>query len=358
MERKIIYMLCLFLTFCVRLNSKEYEIKEMISLDSLKLCKGGYGPIGDFHCNRARVDVCGEKSNVFLRGYINKNGDWVVFPYYSYYDPHKNISQKFDGDFHDGMAVVCDTNAQFFYVDTLGKKLMDQRINWMLDFEDGYATVSISNKGVYYINTKGECQNRLNFGMSRYKNIFSYKKKGKYGFKRFDGTIITKAQYDSLDFCGCGYIKVWENGHMSVIDTLFNPIHDIKKIEICDEIINKSLESKCYLDFEGNPISRNYDILYPFSDGLGCVRKKDGKYAYLDRKGTEVISFGNDTICYSFNNGYARIKVLEKYGLIDKEKKIILSVKYDYIGKSYEDGIVCVCEDDRYKYLLINVLSH
>lgn len=87
-------MLCLFLTFCVRLNSKEYEIKEMISLDSLKLCKGGYGPIGDFHCNRARVDVCGEKSNVFLRGYINKNGDWVVFPYYSYYDHIKILAKN------------------------------------------------------------------------------------------------------------------------------------------------------------------------------------------------------------------------------------------------------------------------
>lgn len=357
------FFLCMFILFpFLRIESKEYIIKEFISLDTITNLKsyGSYSPVGDFHYNRSRVDILDEKSDVILRGYINKKGEWIVHPYYSAYEIDKNISRNFDGDYHDGIAVVSlldsDNIVKWFYIDTLGNKLTDQRLNWLYDFEDGYASVSIYMKGVYYINTKGEFQNRLNFGLDRYKNIFSYKKDGKYGFKRFDGTIIKKAQYDSIEFCGCGYVNVSKDGEVFLLDTLWNKIEDINELDLCDEMINKYSTRNCYLNIK-KTISCKYDILEPFSDGLGCVKEKSGASAYLDRNGTEVIRFDKDTVCFSFNNGYAKIMVNKKYGLIDKHKEIVIPVEYDYLGNTYEDGIVLVSKEHKYKFLKIEIAS-
>ena len=66
---------------------------------------------------------------------------------------------------------------------------------------------------------------------------------------------------------------------------------------------------------------------------------KDGKWGLLDNKGkalTEFIYQG----AYDFSNGYARVMLNDKVGVVDKTGKLILPAEYKSLGSIYKNTIL------------------
>jgi len=85
-----------------------------------------------------------------------------------------------------------------------------------------------------------------------------------------------------------------------------------------------------------------------FSEGYAAV-KIDEKYGYIDKAGKVVIKPQFDE-AKLFKEGFAAIAIDDKYGLIDKKGNMILEPKFDESG-SFTEGLVPVKLDDRWRYI-------
>ena len=136
-----------------------------------------------------------------------------------------------------------------------------------------------------------------------------------------------------------------------------------------------------YADRSGKLIvDTEYEFAYPFSEGLGCVRK-NGKYGFLNRGGEVAIPFeyldaapfrrdwhislrkklmdlwiktGNlycDSVS-SFHDGLAYFSVDGKYGFLNQQGDVVIEAVYDDVSY-FQDGIAQVREkqSDRYDRL-------
>ena len=66
---------------------------------------------------------------------------------------------------------------------------------------------------------------------------------------------------------------------------------------------------------------------------------KDGKWGLLDNKGnvlTEFIYQG----AYDFTNGYARVMLNDKVGVVNKTGKLIVPIEYKSLGSIYKNTIL------------------
>ena len=94
-------------------------------------------------------------------------------------------------------------------------------------------------------------------------------------------------------------------------------------------IIEKD-EKEGIINFSGEEVvPTTYDNIDGFSDGLSRV-KQDGKYGFIDRKGTIIIPIN---LIYDdvddFSNGLCRVKKDDRYGFINKIGKLIVPVFHD-----------------------------
>lgn len=74
-----------------------------------------------------------------------------------------------------------------------------------------------------------------------------------------------------------------------------------------------------------------YEQVDNFYDGLAAVRHHNGKWGFVDEKGTLVIPAVFDE-AYSFDEGVSRVVRNDLYGLIDKKGKFIVPCQYKSIG--------------------------
>ena len=78
-----------------------------------------------------------------------------------------------------------------------------------------------------------------------------------------------------------------------------------------------------------------YEQVDGFYDGLAAVRHHNGKWGFVNEKGTLVIPAVFDE-AYSFDEGVSRVVRNDLYGLIDKKGKFIVPCKYKSIGVCLE----------------------
>ena len=161
---------------------------------------------------------------------------------------------------------------------------------------------------------------------------------------------------------------------------LIPPTYDkIYKVKGADLVVTDSLKEKTLWTFDGKPVYKTTDAIFPFnedvsvitkggttaikgfvttrgeftpledctvehaypyfSDGLLMVKKKDGYYHFVDKQGRTVIR--NCASAYPFSNGYARCTAYKDRKKKDIRKLLIdrfgNPVKFTYKGKKVDE---------------------
>lgn len=151
-------------------------------------------------------------------------------------------------------------------------------------------------------------------------------KDSKWGYINEKGEMVIHPKFDSAMSFSEGLAQVRQDGKMNFIDKKGNVVFDTQ--------------------------FRSVDF---FSEGLACVENDEGKCGYIDLKGNYIID-PKFVSAMPFINGVAPVssmvqtddddKASLKWGIIDKEGKELVPIRYDdiYCGADGED----VCLEDGY----------
>ena len=97
-------------------------------------------------------------------------------------------------------------------------------------------------------------------------------------------------------------------------------------------------------------IPLKYEEIDVFSYGL-VKAKLNGKWGFIDRKGTETVPFKYDEASY-FRDGLAIVRTGNKWGMIDITGKEIIAPKYDNL----EIPEVSTVDKNKYNKITINAI--
>ncbi|MEA5010820.1 MAG: WG repeat-containing protein [Angelakisella sp.] len=101
---------------------------------------------------------------------------------------------------------------------------------------------------------------------------------------------------------------------------------------------------------DGSAISATgkYDEVWRFSDGYATVRIGD-KYGYVDTSGKEVIPVTLEDV-WSFGDGLTPAKLTDKWGYLDAQNQTAIGAQWDECYKFY-DGVAKFRQDGKFGYL-------
>ena len=100
---------------------------------------------------------------------------------------------------------------------------------------------------------------------------------------------------------------------------------------------------------KAQPIVFLYDDIKEFQDGFAKV-KLDDKYGYIDVSGQLVIKPQFDYTTQPFSEGMAEVKLENKWGFIDKTGNIIIKPQFDDT-KSFKDGLAGIYIKNKWGFI-------
>lgn len=183
----------------------------------------------------------------------------------------------------------------------------------------------VKKDGLYgYINYKGEEVIPLKYEYAKdfSDGLAEVKQNGKYGFIDKSGNFIGFRQYDYVyDFRG-GLAKVKDGKFYGLINKRGNIIIPLKYTKIRHNGKNNKIIFNRYRD-EGfiNNIYDNYTHYYDFKE--------------------------------KFGNNYFKVKINDKYGVINQQGKIIIPIIYDGIGE-FSNDFIYVSENNKRRIINID----
>ncbi len=80
-----------------------------------------------------------------------------------------------------------------------------------------------------------------------------------------------------------------------------------------------------------------------FSDGLALIKNREGSHGFIDREGEPVI-VPQFSAAKAFSDGYAAVKISDRWGYIDKNKNFVINPKYIAAGH-FREGLAPVREN-------------
>lgn len=235
------------------------------------------------------------------------------------------------GDFSEGLAAVEETyDSEWGYIDEKGKMVIKPQYEYAGEFSSGLAAVRVDGK-YGYIDKNGKMVIQLQFdeATSFSGNIASVRIgdywTGKWGCIDKTGKMVIQPQYeDALYF---------QNGLVAMVESE-------KKI-----INNKG---KTIVELPGDASCWFYDS---FKDGWGRV-SVNSKFGLLDENGwvlppqyDDAYVYG-DVACVSIGDWSER-----KTGIVDKKGKWIQECREDVDLQSELDGTLCVRVGDKFGFL-------
>ena len=256
-------------------------------------------------------------------GYINDKGVIVIAP-------------QFDeaGDFYEGLAII-KVNDRWGIVNDKGRIIMKPEFDFIFRFFDSMAAVEVKNlygfidkKGRLVINPVFYAPTHFSEGLApisteKRKSVFSDNSKSGYMNKK--GEFVIKEKFESAGRFSEGLAAVEFNGKWGYID---------KKGEFV--------------------IEPQFGFAYPFSEGLANVEKGGEKY-FIDYTGQVVFEIEDKYSVGHFSEGLAditintskrRYKFSSKGGYINRSGKLVIKIKYDYVG-SFSNGLAVVRVDKK-----------
>jgi hypothetical protein len=131
---------------------------------------------------------------------------------------------------------------------------------------------------------------------------------------------------------------------MFTLENVFNKREEFEKacisVGACIEEYSKLIESKTEEDFMEviynnfkwinvniDEFETKFDNVNNFSDGFACVRLGD-KWGFIDKSGKYLVEPKFDYV-YCFNESFAGVRLVDKWGFIDKSGKYVVEPKFD-----------------------------
>jgi hypothetical protein len=256
-------------------------------------------------------------------GYINFNGKKVI----------ENSFSSAPSLFYEGIAVVVNKDSTYDFIDNAGN-----------DFGKNFKSVTYFNGGVACVVEKDQNPKIIDKDLKvisildSVEQIFCFSeglacfqdKNGKWGFLNSDGKVVIKAQFDGASSFSEGLALV-EKKVKEVQDTLKK---DKSKKTINPVSADKETIHKGFIDKKGNEVigfSDRFYALSSFHDGLAAY-SDGGEYGwgFINTRGDKVIRSNPDWKNVThFKDGYASVRIDNRWGLINKDGEIIIHPKYD-----------------------------
>jgi formylglycine-generating enzyme required for sulfatase activity len=281
-------------------------------------------------------------------GFINKSGKEVIVPNYD--------SVK---DFSDGTACV-KMNGKWHYIDTSGENIFSGAYELADSFTKGVAVVKVNGKhGI--INKCGEklldCIYDYIDGVSQ--EISCIKTDGKYGFFNSHNGVFIPCQFEYACSFSEGFAMVKAN-----IEQKTNYWKSLERLGLIDsnstdKIINfikrysqtNSPDNfKCgFINEKGELfIECRYDDAGNFQNGYARVKIQD-KWGYIDKTGKQIVPCTYEN-AYDFSCSYAMIKNNGKYGFINEQGDLKVPCIYED-AESFSAGFARVKIDDKWNFI-------
>ncbi|MFT6922927.1 MAG: hypothetical protein ACJA1C_001934 [Crocinitomicaceae bacterium] len=309
-----------------------------------------------------------------LYGFCDSNLNVVIKAQYQWVYP-----------FFEDRAIAVKDNLKGF-IDRNGNQILPCAYKYASPFSDGYALVGTSKETAKYIDAKGQIVVNPNtrtpdpvpIDFGQRKNRFGQIKEGRYfyrgnnntqGYMTVDGDTISSSEFtypyysesystpDDYDqkfqhffesraivsgMNGQGYIDL--NGDL-IIDTLYEVGFNFKEGRAKVKLNGKY----GFIDKQGHIIGEiKYDQACYFYDGMAQVIIND-KCGYINLEGQEIIPLIYDYWQgehYSiFKNGFVRVRINEKFGILDRSGNLITDVKFDDILPFYNEHAIVILKD-------------
>ena len=273
-------------------------------------------------------------------GFIDSTGKTMIAPKYEWVS-----------EFNEGLAMI-SKKGKIGFIDKAGELKIPAMYDEAEVFKNGYAVV-VNDEKYGVINKANLVHIPFIYDeIGEFVDNIAYFKKGdKYGYINEDNKEVVDPVYDGCGDFKNGYAYVEINGKYGVIDRkgeIVIPVEYEWLETFKDGIARVKLDGKygMYNTF-GTLITDTvyYDNLGVFSDGL-CLAAEGEKHGYLDQTGELKIDMDYDFELAALNwgqfeNGYAKVKIRDKFAMIDTLGQRFLPAVFEDIG-GYSDELIAV----------------
>ncbi|MFC0212447.1 WG repeat-containing protein [Paenibacillus chartarius] len=225
-----------------------------------------------------------------------------------------------------------------------------------------------------FINTKGELAVIPKFDDAHdfKEGMASVLVGDKYGFIDKSGSVVIQPQYDATGDFSEGMAAVQQGKKWGYVDKnskeIVAPIFDDAS-DFSEGLAPVKRSGKWgYIDKSGNEvIPPQFDRAYSFNNGLALVADSRGVTSFINRSGTTVIypkilnekkeqretgsiilvTFGE---YFNFQEGYAPLRMGNKWGFIDVTGKIVIQPQYEDAG-GFAEGLAAVKKNGKWGYI-------
>lgn len=232
---------------------------------------------------------------------------------------------------------------------------------------NGYVPNSINNDIIYNLKSIAKNMDNYDSGPYYFKEGFAaVQKQGKYGFIDRNGIEAISCIYEDYGEFHEGLANVKLHGKWGYIDKKNNTVVPFiyESTSDCHEGFSDFHEGLAlvkknnrygYIDNTGREvIPCIYESARPFSEGLACV-VTNGKTGYIDISGNMIIPQLYDR-GFSFHNGIAVVRnthkkffiEIDREGGIDKYGNEVIPIVYDSVSNFGADNLAVVCKSDKY----------
>ena len=237
-------------------------------------------------------------------------------------------------------------NNEYKIINEEEEQLVTFKIDDVKQIKDNIVVYKKDNKyGAYDIENNKTIKNKYEDIIYTADNNFIVKNNKSYGIIDIDDKEKKKIEYAGAEYYEDALIYELEpKNNTSGENIILNK--DLK--EIAKGIVNEVNNKKSYIRLwtsEGykyyNLIGEEKEASEILNDNNIFLKKKDGKYGFVDKEGNVVIDYIYDDAREQNIYGYAAVKKDGKWGSIDKKGNIVSEVNYnldenlliDFIGK-------------------------
>jgi hypothetical protein len=334
--------------------------KEQVSNDIKIIWENGFCGIGNSN-SKLITEKIYDDAIVFKDGFVavKLNGKWgiitssgIEITEIKYDNPHYTYDIDTNSLFFDGLARVID-KGKWGYINKSGKEVIKLKFDYEGDFSEGFAAVQKNGKWAF-IDLYGNeiCSYKFETDYNMYGKIeHTYFKEslakvcfnGKYGFIDKYGNEVIEIKYDTASHFNNGTSEVRING----------TYENINKNGLVDNSKNSNKWP-----------NSNQDYIYHFilKEGVFCVstvslperRNQFGvlerKYGVIDKNNKILMPFKFDNILECYKVDLVIITLNKKNGLIDLNTNEITPIKYDHIW-SFAEGFARVTINKKSGYI-------
>lgn len=259
-------------------------------------------------------------------GYVTNTGKYLVNP-----------SFETAGFFHCGLARIVK-DGKVGYINTKGKIVITPKYEDGTDFTEGRAFVVMEGESPVCINTSEKIQYTCPDWVE---TVFTYN-------DHFAKMITVDNNVTYINRTGDETISRVQQGLIFSEGLAY--VYDTSSVECKSFYINEKGMHRISLNQE-NWVTyyQSYQNNSNFSEGMAAVKGKNGKYGYIDNKGTLTIDLQFEE-AFLFSEGVALVKIGGKYGYINNKGTFVINPQFTS-ARSFKGGMAAIKQGDTWGYI-------